>query len=235
MTRPGVLRRISRAVAVATLVGIAVSAQAFKPMLSDDSVSTFKSAVANAKSGQTRQAKAKLDSLLLRRAVRIGVDTSSAPAGRAAEYRQGIQQSLDIWANALGERPFVMTTPGEKADLTVRFVRKMPEGGEVQGAIGAIRRFFWDDRSAGYEISGGIQIKHNAYGHTLSGVEAGRVMTHELGHLLGLADDYNGHGVMSAFRLGVGRVTPSDAEVQAVSGFRDELRNALKVASAPSR
>jgi hypothetical protein len=224
-------RTLLRTLPVAAALALASAANAFSPLLASVSVKTYRSAVADARRGKALQATAVLDGLLMRRQVKIAVDPSGAPASRENEYLAGVQEAMDSWESALGESPFVMAAAGQKPDITVRFVQKISKGGEVQGAIEAKRRFFWTNGVPGYDISGGIQIKTTAYNHTLSGVEAGRVMAHELGHLLGLDDHYDSRGIMGAFRLGEGRVRPNDAEVEAVTEFRDELRSALRLAS----
>lgn len=215
---------------VVALVALTTAANAFSPLLASASVKAYKTAVASARKGKAAQAAAILDGLLLRRKVRIAIDPSGAPQGREGDYIQGIRDGVDLWSDALDESPFALVAPGDKADLTVKFVKSISKNGtsDLQGAINAERRFFWNGATYGYELNGAIQIRNNAYGHTITGVEAGRVMAHELGHLLGLADNYESHGIMGAFRLGEGRVRPVNDEISAVSEFRDELRNAAR-------
>lgn len=199
--------------------------------LMNQTLASYRSAVSDARKGEVGKASAVLHGLLMTKKVKLGVDMNTVIPGEETRIANGVRAGVETWNRELSDSPFAVAKPGEKADLVVRFVDSLPEGGDVQGAIDARRRFVWGDGGSRYEITGGVAIKRQAFGARLSSDQIGRVLAHELGHLLGLDDDYDGDGVMASFRLGEGHVSPSPEEISAVTEFRNEVRDALRLAS----
>lgn len=215
---------------VALLALALVRPQMDRQRLTTAVLRAYRGAVHDVRTGETDRGAAVLRGLLLSRQVKVRIDTASIPRGREAAYAQGGALALTAWDNSLPDSPFLLAKPGERADVTVRFVRALPKGSDVQGAIDVTRDFSWGHGSPRYSLNGSIQLKDNAFGRALTGAQVGRVLSHEFGHLLGLADDYNGSGVMSIFRADEGWVAPSDAEIEAVTNFRSDCRSALEEA-----
>lgn len=218
---------MSRLRTVVALTGalLVSAASAFSPLISSSIVGGYRSAVADASHGRTSRAMAILEGYVGQ--VKVGVNPGTLPVGREDEYLDGIAHAVQTWNDAVSGTPFVLARPGERADLTVSFVPNITRGGDVQGVVEAQRHFAWGGRSHSSELIGTVQIKDRAFGRRLNGDEAGRVMLHELGHVLGLDDDYDGRGAMAAFRSGEGWVEPTNSEVDAVEQFRGEVRRTL--------
>lgn len=198
--------------------------------LTASAVKAYRSAVHDVRTGETDRGAAVLSGLLLSRQVKVRIDTASIPRGRESAYNKGAELALAAWDNALPDSPFLLAKPGEHPDVTVRFVKALPKGSDIQGAIDVTRDFSWGHGIPFYSLKGGILLKDNAFGRALTGAQIGRVLSHEFGHLLGLADDYDGAGVMSIFRADEGWVPPSAAEIEAVTTFRSDCRSVLEEA-----
>lgn len=218
--------RSLRAVTFAVLASLGGIAAASDPLLSDESVKSYQMAVRDIREGRTPRAAALLKGILLNR-VRVGIDADSLDVESAYEMINGVEAGVKVWSRALPDSPFVFVGPDVPADIVVKFVPRIDRKGQVQGLVRAERRFFFKGTDTGYELEGEIFLRHNAFGKRLTSDEISRVASHELGHLLGLDDRYEGTGLMSAFTPGPGRLGPTPAELNAVRKFRAETRSAL--------
>lgn len=212
--------------AVLALLGAIAAAADRDPLLSDDSVKSYQMAVRDIRAGRTPRAAAVLKGILLNR-VRVGIDADSLDVESAYEMIGGVEAGVKVWGRALPDSPFVFVGPHAPADIVVKFVPRIDRKGQVQGLVRAERRFYFKGVDTDYELEGEILLRHNAYGKRLNSDEISRVAAHELGHLLGLDDRYEGEGLMGAFTPGPGRFGPTVAELNAVRKFRSDTRSAL--------
>jgi hypothetical protein len=226
--------RSLRAFTLATLCALGGLAQAKESLLSDDSVRSYEMAMRDLKAGKAPRAAAVLKGLLLDR-VRVAIDADTLKGRDAEALESGVRNGIDVWRKALPDCPFQFVPSDTPADVVVRFVPRIDRRSQLQGLVRAERRFFFHNGKSGYELNGEILLRDNAFGRNLDSDEISRVAAHELGHLLGLDDRYESHGLMGAFTPGPGRSGPTGAELQAVLKFRRDTRNALEKVVAAQR
>ena len=227
--------RSLRVLTLSALVALAGIAVARDNLLASDSVKSYEMAMRDLKEGRAPRAAAVLKGLLMER-VRVGIDADSLDAKGAKAMIEGVEAGVEVWWRALPDNPFVFVGPGAPADITVRFVPRIDRQAQIQGLVRAERRFFFKGDDSGYKLDGEIFLRNNTAGRRLTTDEVSRVAAHELGHLLGLDDRYDGEGLMGAFAPGPGRMDPTTAELNAVLRFRADTRSALqKIVAAHSR
>jgi hypothetical protein len=198
-------------------------------LINDEAMNTYRRAI---EEKHKPKATALLRGLLLS-SVSVGVDASTIP-GDDYDWEDGVSKGIDVWSEALDDSPFVLAKRGEKPDVIVKFVRRIEDSDHAQGLIKAQRHFYWQGSQAGGRVTGTIYVRTDVGRRWISGDEVSRVISHELGHLLGLDDDRKGTGVMGDFIAGRGRKGPSQSELDSVFEFRQMLRQALKdTASKP--
>ncbi len=192
-------------------------------LINHDAMATYHAAVSE---GNRVKAAAMIKGLLLG-TVTIGIDKSTLPP-KDFEFQDGIRNAVDIWNAQMDESPFRLVKGDQKPDILVRFVDRIDDADHAQGLIQAERHFFWKGSTATARTDGTVSIRSTSLGQLMSEDEVTRVMTHELGHLLGLDDDHDGTGAMSDFVPGPGIRTPSRQEVEDVLQFRSMLKDALR-------
>lgn len=165
---------------------------------------------------------ATLRSYLLTDKVTVGLDPDEPSSWGTSSIARGIQ----VWADALADSPFVLAAPGEKPMVVVRFVDSIDGTGDIQGQVEATRMLHWGS-SVGYKIEGVLQVCRSTGRRDLREDELTEVVAHELGHLIGLADVNECVGLMGPFVPGRPRLRPSREELDAVLGYRDQLRAAI--------
>ncbi len=147
--------------------------------------------------------------LLVQKGVTIGFENpnqDSAPLKRAA----------NCWNQSLGVTLFRV---GANPDLVVR-VQKEVAGGDAQGEIDFEHKL---DVNGTYETHGVIQVAADTAQGPMTITETAAVVTHELGHLLGLDDDPHGTGIMGDFDSLHLVTAPSKEEIASVKDLRADL------------
>ena len=211
---------------LATLCALAAAALTFAGnLIHEEAMSTYRRAVEESSKNRPK-ATALLRGLLLSTVV-VGIDRSSL-AGGDYDWEDGVLAGLNVWSNALDDSPFLMAKEGEKADIVIKFVDKINDSNHAQGLVKAQRHFYWQGNQSGARVSGTIFVRSNVGRRWISGDEISRVVSHELGHLLGLDDDRNGDGIMGDFVAGRGHKQPSRNELDSVLDFRKMVRDALR-------
>ena len=213
--------RLARALSCIGALAVAAIVAA-SSLINDDAMGTYKRALEEKNKSKST---ALLRGLLLS-TVTIGVDESTL-LGDDYDWEDGVKTGLDSWSNSIDDSPFTLAAKGEKPDIQIKFVRRIESNDQAQGLIKAQRHFYWQGNQSGARVTGVIYVRTDVGRRWISGDEVGRVIAHELGHLLGLDDDHDGTGVMSDFITGRGRKEPSRTEIDSVIDFRQKIRLAL--------
>jgi hypothetical protein len=137
----------------------------------------------------------------------------------------GIDQAIEAWRLVIPDSPFSVAKAGQKANIQVELVHEIPDCHEAQGEVESDEGL--DDSGL---VTARITVRDNVNGRPLTDREIGAVITHELGHLLGLDDSPDGRGIMGEFDPQRLVTVPTSEEAQAVEIFRGELRRNLIVA-----
>lgn len=214
------LPQIRKAFAATALLCAALFAPA-SGLISAEAANVIRMKPGNTSGARGKQL-ATLHSYLLTNAVTVGLD----PSDYRDEKANSIDRGIDIWSSAIPDSPFVAARPGEKPMITVKFVRAIDKGGDVQGQVEATRMLHWGS-SVSYKIEGTLLVRSTTGRRDLDEDELSEVVAHELGHLLGLDDANDCVGLMGPFVPGRPRLKPSKEEQAAVLQYRDQLRDAI--------
>lgn len=214
--------------AVALLLSPGASANGFHPLVSEDSRSCYSEAMADLSHDQGQCALAKLESLLMKQPVTVGIDTMTLPFA-SKTFGDAVNQGMAIWSSAITDSPFVLATGNARPMVLVKFVEKMdnPGDGDLQGLIEAQHEYRWSANFHSNKLVSTMYIVYHTEGRKLTQSELAEVVSHELGHLLGLTDNDAPRGLMGPFVAGYPRLAPSTAEIAAVNDFRQTLRDAI--------
>ncbi len=199
-------------------VSLAVSAN---DLISAEAASVIHSTVGRSGGAKGKQL-ATLQSYLLTDAVTVGLDPSDGPNWKT----EGIDRAIKVWSNALSDSPFQLVARGKKPMVIVRFVDDIESDGDIQGQVEATRSLHWGS-SVGYRIEATLLVRRTSGRHELDEDEITQVVSHELGHLLGLDDAEQCVGLMGPFVPGHPRLKPSKDEIGAVVEYRQQLRDAI--------
>lgn len=196
-----------------------------EPALSAQSREGYKLAVESADAQEYNKALARIDGLLMRTPVSIGIDLETVPRD-AVGFAEGVKQGLAIWSAAISDSPFRLAGANETPAMRVRFVDEVKGSADVQGMINARREFTWSKSEFSSKVTGTIQVVRRTEGRLLTKDEVSEVVAHELGHLLGLDDVEGTQGLMGAFVGGEPRIAALPAERDVVVSFRNTLKQA---------
>lgn len=163
---------------------------------------------------------ATLDGLLLSNGVTVSLEK---PSG----FEDSVAAGLGKWNGALNENLFRVRPAGEEADVTVRFVRSIENGGgDAQGFVDATREMSWSSPDHSYRLHATIFVRDNLYGRSIRADEVVAVVAHEAGHLLGLADVDREDRLMGPLTAGNPHGGPAEEEVAAIRTYRSSIREA---------
>lgn len=164
--------------------------------------------------GRVRTGSGLARAALLDHGVKIAVDGGADAAP--------LRLATGRWNQALGEEVF-QVVPVADADIVVEEISEL--GGDEQGQVDTEVK---TSSNGAYSLSGAIEVCDNCDGQLLGKLQIAEVLTHELGHVLGLDDDRAGGGIMGTFDPAHLVEGPSTAEVAAVLAFRSEASRLLK-------
>ena len=125
-----------------------------------------------------------------------------------------------------------MYNPNE-ADVVIKFVDAIDErGADTLGLIKLQKSFRWSNSMREIKYKGTISIVRSAPGGRMSQAEVRDVTMHELGHLLGLADNPQVGVLMGPMERGKPLSKPTPQETDDVKSIRRILRQKLQQAGA---
>lgn len=194
-----------------------------QPSLTEQSKQSYQLVVEAASKQKYTMAMARLDSLLMREPVSVGIEVATVPKDSVG-FADGVRRGIAIWTQALSDSPFRFSAFGENPMLKVQFVDRVEGSSDVQGMINARREFAWNSREYSSKVTGTIQIVRRTNDRYLTTEEVAEVVGHELGHLLGLDDVDSAKGLMGPFVAGQARPYVEPYEVEVVVAFRKLMR-----------
>lgn len=208
-------------------------------LVSEQAQSCLKRAQLDAQSGQPRAALARLESILLTKPLSVGVAYETIPSGGKG-FVDGVKQAVAEWAKHLPEPTFTFVD-SDRSDITVRFVESVPGKEDLQGFIEARYEYNWTESSHSCRISASLYVSSKCERRLLTKSEVAQIVTHELGHLLGLSDSNEERRLMGPFNPAEPCLSPTTEELSAVRQFRgkvlaemDRIRRALSYRRAES-
>lgn len=179
-----------------------------------------------AEAGKTAMALGGLYALSLKEGVLITELESTLSEDR----RTAISRSISNWNNWLGRPLFGVSSSEPSAKLTIRVVDKFPTGGkaEVMGKISIDRKFGTVKGEPYFAVDATIWILNRYEGTRLNDAEFEEILSHEIGHLVGLRDHEATDGLMGKFVYGRPRTKISQDELSAVRTYRNTLQETIE-------
>jgi len=145
---------------------------------------------------------------------------------------ESISQAIAGWNKCLVTHLFRQPKYGEMPAVIVRKVGTINRDDDLQGEIDV-------QKSEDGRLKAVVSISCQDEGKSLSNVAVGAILTHELGHLLGLGDAPanapDGSCVMGEFDANHLVLKPSEAEAQTVIQMRVKMREALSKITSISK
>jgi hypothetical protein len=171
--------------------------------------------------GNTVRSLIGLRAMLLDGGITVAVDPS-IPKERQSDAVVAIDLAVKHWNQWLGEKLFRYTSKVESANLKVSFANYLNRGFEQQclGQINFKRELKISPEPSTFTVSGSIQVIRRQDGNTLDSNQIGEVITHELGHMLGLDDTTNATGIMGTYEKGKPRQLISREELESLVLYR---------------
>lgn len=178
-----------------------------------------------AESGKTALALGGLYALSLEEGVQITELESTLTEDR----RNAISRSISNWNGWLGRPVFGVSSSKPSARLTIRVVDKFPAGGkaEVMGKISIERKFGTLKNEPFFSVDATIWILNRYEGSRLNDLEFEEILSHEIGHLVGLRDHDSMEGLMGKFVYRRPRTSISKEELSAVTKYRTALSDVI--------
>ena len=137
-----------------------------------------------------------------------------------------LKQATDAWNSGLNQTVFRLVENDSPADADVKMVEKIVPSDDLQGQIQALT-------APDGKITAKVFVCRQNEGQALSSSEVGEVLTHELGHMIGLDDAPDGvpagEYIMSSFDPDHPVLRPSAEEVQAIEELRSRIKTQLSL------
>lgn len=195
---------------------------------------TMESAQAAYAKGETQKALAMLEGVVYPDGVTVKLDLSTTGSA-STKATSAVKRAVSTWARELeGDSPIRLVGNNEKADVKIVLTDSIPQSSEdALGLIDLKKEYRWNNVRHEVSNSGTIYIMRIWDGKPLTEDEMTEVATHELGHLLGLADaEFVGH-LMGPMMHGQSVLAPKPHEVRAVQILRSNARTLLQQYAVP--
>lgn len=157
---------------------------------------------------------ATLAGLLIPNGVSIASSDGSIP-------KVALEQAADAWNIALGARIVRVVNSVKDANMTVKLVNGIGDHHESQGDIEVFT-------TEGGVFSAEVLVDSQTGNRALSNREIGAVVTHEMGHFLGLDDLPGDNEIMGEFDPSHLVVRPSKEEADAIHTLQDAIRQVIR-------
>jgi predicted Zn-dependent protease len=166
--------------------------------------------------------------VLLPEAITVRIESNGVSSDQTDRAKRALERALDTWSGSLSGLSFRIVSGPADVVVSIQNLARL-NGQAVAG------KMTWERRSLGndYQMTCRMAIStRSPGGSALSEAVMTQAALHEFGHVLGLADDYDGPGVMSRVHLRSPVTTPSLAELASLRRLRDQAQSILLSAVA---
>jgi hypothetical protein len=140
---------------------------------------------------------------------------------------RSLVQAADAWNRALGRVVVEVVTSAEQANVVVQRVNGIAGCEDQQGLIEV-------DKNEQGRMFADVKIDANLGTFSLGDQAVGSVLTHELGHFLGLDDLEGSNQIMNEFDIDHLVLQPSPEEAQAVNLLMKAIHQEIEHLNRPS-
>lgn len=179
--------------------------------------------------GEVHKALAMLKGIVYPNGVTIKLDANST-GSKTEKVNSALKRSIHTWQRKLdGASPIQLVGPTREADITVVLTDKIPASThDALGLIDLKKEYRWNQSRHEVSNKGTIYVMRNWVGQELTEVQMTEVLTHELGHLLGLADVDTAGPLMGPMVMGKYVLEPQPHELRAVQRLRAEATSLIR-------
>ncbi len=163
--------------------------------------------------------------------ISVYIDTGTLPPSRASQLRSWAEEGVREWDRAQISVPIDFIDSPTRATTVIRFVdRLVVDGRRMAGFIEWTRRVIRNGGGSNLEVRSLIRVSNRfSNGSLMSEGQIKKVVAHEFGHLLGLADDDCSKSLMGPVGPHADGIVP-DSAVQAVAELRGRSQEVVAAA-----
>jgi hypothetical protein len=157
--------------------------------------------------------------------VTLGTVQSKGDLQQLADFDLALRGASRIWNQKLGQRIFEVNNSNPA--IRIKLVGHLPNQSACLGCMNYKRVIRSSANGPIYTLDGTIDVVRTHQGRYLSRLELQEVLTHELGHLLGLEDSAT-PGIMAEFDALKLAFEPSVTEIESLAIYRGIVRAVIE-------
>ena len=203
------------------------SEQPLGPRISTDCLDSLRRFSQAADEGDLVRARAGLKALLVSGTIPVQIDATGLGHQNVSMFETATRRGIAMWSSYLPETRFSFSEESNQCLIKVNFVDHLSGDHETQGVITVSRSICTSLNNETYKLKAEISVLKWVGSRLLTEDEATEVISHELGHLVGLDDHTQKNGIMGPFVPGRPRLKLSWEEIEMLQNYRSAIKDSL--------